>query len=243
MEINDRISSFFMDSVRAHALRFERPLAPTFENAIGIHVLIAFVAVAVGVFYGLRFALIVIVPVIGAPSARLGFVVLLTFAFLATQRWLVRLPMADIGLRPLAAWTRRERLYLAQVVPMASIVFIFVFRDHLMVLIDLHGTVGFLLFSVGTGLLWGMIQEFLYRGWLQTDLTRRFGPLIGLLAANLIFTFGPLHMDYLTDPNGVRWAGLGAVFGIGLVFGYIYRRSGNLWFPAVLHGLWPLNMT
>ncbi len=159
------------------------------------------------------------------------------------QRWYVRAPMADIGLRPLAAWKRRERLYLLQVVPTASIVFAFVFRDHLMALLEFHGIMGFALFSVATGLIWGAVQEFLYRGWLQSELTRRFGPLIGPLAANVVFTFGPLHLNYLTDPDGVRWAGLGAVFGIGLIFGFIYRRSGNLWIPAVLHGLWPLNMT
>ena len=37
--------------------------------------------------------------------------------------------------------------------------------------------------------------------------------------------------------------GLAAVFGIGLFFGIVYYRSGNLWIPAVLHGLWPPNMT
>lgn len=242
MESSDRSGSFLMDSVRAHALRFERPLAPTYGSGTGVRVLVAFLVVAVGVYYGLRIALVA-ASVIGTPAASLGFVVLLTLAFFAMQRWYVRAPMADIGLRPLAAWKRRERLYLLQVVPTASIVFAFVFRDHLMALLEFHGIMGFALFSVATGLIWGAVQEFLYRGWLQSELTRRFGPLIGLLAANVVFTFGPLHLNYLTDPDGVRWAGLGAVFGIGLIFGFIYRRSGNLWIPAVLHGLWPLNMT
>ena len=122
-------------------------------------------------------------------------------------------------------------------------VFAIVFRSHLLALLAKHGLAGFLLFSVLTGLLWGIVQEFLYRGWLQPELTRRFGATTGLLAANAAFTFGPLHLNYLIDPAGVRWGGLTAVFGIGLFFGLVYYRSGNLWIPAVLHGLWPPNMT
>jgi membrane protease YdiL (CAAX protease family) len=46
-----------------------------------------------------------------------------------------------------------------------------------------------------------------------------------------------------TGPAGVRWSGLAAIFGIGLVFGIVYARSGNVWIPAVMHGLWPPNMS
>jgi hypothetical protein len=102
---------------------------------------------------------------------------------------------------------------------------------------------GFVVFSALTGVLWGIVQELLYRGWLQTELTRRFGAVAGLLVATAVFAFGPLHLDYLVAPTGVRWPGLAAIFGVGLVFGLVYLRSGNLWIPAVLHGLWPLNMT
>ena len=81
------------------------------------------------------------------------------------------------------------------------------------------------------------------RGWLQSELTRRFGALAGLLIANAAITFGPLHFDYYVGMDVVYWGGLAAVFGVGLFFGLFYRRSGNLWIPAVLHGIWPLNMT
>src|SRR6202163_3513554 len=130
-----------------------------------------------------------------------------------------------------------------EVVPLVTVVFAIVFHRLLLALLELHGVAGFLLFSILTGLLWGMVQEFLYRGWLQTELTRRFGAIVGLLVANVAFTFGPLHLNYLIGPGGVRWGGLAAVFGIGLFFGIVYYRSGNLWIPAVLHGLWPPNMT
>jgi membrane protease YdiL (CAAX protease family) len=67
----------------------------------------------------------------------------------------------------------------------------------------------------------------------------------GVLIANLVFTFGPLHFNYfgLGTDAGPRWGMFGAIFVIGQFFGLVYQRSGNLWIPALLHGLWPLNMT
>lgn len=228
--------------MRAHALRFETPLAPTYGDTVGLRVLVAFLVVGVGMFFALRFVSDA-ADVRGAPIVNLGFVGALLAAFVVAQRAFVGLPMPGVGLRRWANWTRRERLYFFQVAPSAAVVFAIVFRDHLRALLEQHRLLGFLLFSVLTGLLWGMVQEFLYRGWLQTELTRRFGATAGLLAANAVFTFGPLHFNYLVGPAGMRWGGLVAVFGIGLFFGIVYRRSGNLWIPAVLHGVWPPNMT
>lgn len=242
MTRDSRSRSLLVDSALAHGLRFEAPLAPTYGNAVGIRVLVAFIAVAVGTF----FALPVLSTALGArglPVANLGFVAALLVAFVVAQRAFIRAPFAEVGLRRFADWTRRERLYLFQVVPLAAVAFAIVFREHLLALREQHGLAGFLLFPVLTGLAWGIVQELLYRGWLQTELTRRFGAAAGLLVANVAFTFGPLHLDYLVDPAGVRWGGLLAVFGIGLFFGWVYRRSGNVWIPAALHGLWPLNMT
>lgn len=242
MEQNRRPRSLLVDSVLAHLLRFEAPLAPAYGDAVGMRVLVAFLAVAVGVFFGLRVVLGAL-GMRGLPAANLCFVVALLGAFLLAQKALVRAPMADAGLRRFADWTRRERLYVFQVIPLAAMAFAIVFRGHLSALLAQHGPVGFVLFSVLTGLIWGFVQELLYRGWLQTELTRRFGAVAGLLVANLAFTLGPLHWDYLAGPAGVNWGGLAAVFGIGLFFGFVYRRSGNVWIPAVLHGLWPLNMS
>lgn len=242
MDRDSRPPPLLVDSFRAHTLQFGTPLAPAYDAAAGRRMLFAFLMVAVGLFFLLRFG----VGAIGLrtwPATNLVFVTALLAAFVAAQRYFVSRPMADVGLRAYSLWTRRERLYFLQVVPAATVMFTLVFRDHLAALIEQRGFAGFLLFSVLTGLVWGMVQEFLYRGWLQTELTRRYGAVIGLIAANIVFTFGPLHLDYLVDPGGVRWAGLAAVFGIGLLFGSIYQRSGNLWIPALLHGIWPLNMS
>jgi membrane protease YdiL (CAAX protease family) len=207
-----------------------------------MRVLLAFLGVGIGLFFALRL-LSDAAGMRGLPLANLGFVVALMAAFVVVQRCFIRMPMASIGLRSSAAWSRRERLYFFQVVPIAVLIFFVLFSDHLRALLARHEPAGFVLFSVVTGLLWGMVQEFLYRGWLQTELTRRFGAIAGLLVANLLFTFGPLHLNYLLAADGIRWGGLAAVFGIGLFFGIVYGRSGNLWIPAVMHGVWPPNMS
>lgn len=242
MERDGRHRSLLVDSALAHLLRFDAPLAPAYGDAVGRRMVVAFLAVGIGLFFALRFGLGAL-SVRGLPAANLCFVVALLGAFLVAQTAFVRAPMAAAGLRRFADWTRRERLYVFQVIPLAAVVFAIVFRGHLTALLEQRGPVGFVLFSVLTGLVWGFVQELLYRGWLQTELTRRFGAVAGLLAANVVFTLGPLHLDYLAGSGGVRWAGLLAVFGIGLFFGFLYRRSGNVWIPAVLHGLWPLNMS
>jgi uncharacterized protein len=234
-----RPRSFLVDSARAHAMLFESPLKPSYDEAVGGRVLAAFTAAGLGLFFVFRRALEVS-GWRGSLAGRAMFVLALLAAFVVLQRFWVRAPFAAVGLRRVADWTRLERLYLAQVVPMAAIGFSLVFRQHLRGLLEAHGAAG-LAPSVLTGLVWGAVQEFLYRGWLQTELTRRFGWVAGLSFANLVFTFGPLHADKYLG-GAIRWGELAAIFWIGLLFGLLYRRSGNLWIPALLHGLWPLNM-
>lgn len=222
-------------------MRFGRPLAPRHGDAAGLRLLAAFVVVGIGLPVALRLALGA-AGLRGSGAGNMAFVFAWLLAFVVAHRRFVRLPGAAVGLRRYAEWTVRERLYFSQVVPLVAVAFALLFRAHLQALLDRHGLAGFALFSILTGIAWGVAQELFYRGWLQTELTRRWGSLAGLLAANAAYAFGPLHFDYYGGPEGVRWAGLAAIFAIGLLFGFLYSRSGNLWLPAVMHGLWPLNM-
>ena len=88
-------------------------------------------------------------------------------------------------------------------------------------------------------LMWGFYQEFLYRGLLQTELVRRWGTLSGILVSNLIFTFGPLHAYHfaLARANPAHLWIFAATFSIGMFFAVLFKRSGNLWIVAFLHGL------
>ncbi|MBL0143741.1 MAG: CPBP family intramembrane metalloprotease [Betaproteobacteria bacterium] len=233
--------SFLVRSARAHMLMFESPLAPDYSNAVGRRILLSFLAVAIGAFSALKVAGRE-AGLLDTPIAKTSLVLALLVVFLVVHAAFVRAPFAAVGLRSRTSWSEGERLYLTQVAPLALIGFALVFKDHLLSLLNLHGYIGFLVFSVFTGLVWGVLQEFLYRGWLQTELTRRFGALGGLLVSNVAFTLGPLHTNLLFGSGVLNWWTIAAVFAIGLLFGIVYYRSGNLWIPAVLHGLWPLNM-
>jgi membrane protease YdiL (CAAX protease family) len=72
---------------------------------------------------------------------------------------------------------------------------------------------------------------------LQSELVRRCGAFIGILAANVLYTFGPLHSYYFASRSSLALPMFAGIFAIGLFFGVLFRRSGNLWIVAVLHGI------
>ena len=236
--------SVFSDLIAAHALRFERPERAPYDAAAGTRLLVAFVLVGLV----LHPALVGLARAAG--FAREGWawpaiVLMLILAVAVALRGFVRLGDGAIGLHRWEAWTPRERIYLCTVAPLAAAAFGIVFREHFVRLAESHGWMGVFALSVPTGVLWGMVQEFIYRGLLQTELVRRLGSISGVLLTNFVFTFGPLHLNHyaLGGDAGPRWGMFVAIFAIGLFFGVLYRRSGNLWIPALLHGIWPLNMS
>jgi uncharacterized protein len=232
------------DLIAAHLLRFERPMRGSYEPATGARLLLAFVLVG----WVLHPALLWVAGRFDHGQldwVRPAIVLTLLAGVVVAMVTLVRADRGTIGLHPWRAWTPRERIYLLTVVPLAVVAFSIVFREHFARLVAIHGWFGWLAVSVPVAFLWGVVQELIYRGLLQTELVRRLGSVAGVLLANLAFTFGPLHYRYfgIGTNHPPRWDMFGAIFGIGLLFGILYRRSGNLWIPAILHGLWPLNMT
>lgn len=234
----------FSDVIAAHMLRFERPERAPYDAAVGTRLLMAFALVGL-VLHPALGALARATGLAGEPWVGPAIVVTLLLAVAVVMRVVVRAGGGTIGLHRCGQWTPRERLYAWTVIPPVAVAFVIVFRERFAHLAAVHGMAGLLMVAVPTGLLWGMVQEFIYRGLLQTELTRRLGGTAGVLLANLVFTFGPLHLNYfgLGTDAGPQWGMFAAIFGIGLLFGIIYRRSGNLWVPAIMHGLWPLNMT
>ena len=234
----------FRELLAAHALFFERPERTPNLAATGRRLLLAFGAVGLVVHP----ALVALFRVAGLgtqPWTRPVIVVALLLLTLFLVLGVLRLDAAAVGLHGWQAWTRRERLYAWTVLPLAAGLFGVMFRDHFTHLAELHGWWRAIVLSLPTGLLWGAVQELIYRGLLQTALTQRLGGVAGVLLANLVFTFGPLHANYyrVGADAGPSWGMFAAIFAIGLFFGILYHRSGNLWLPAVMHGLWPLNMT
>jgi membrane protease YdiL (CAAX protease family) len=65
-------------------------------------------------------------------------------------------------------------------------------------------------------------EELLFRGYVQTRLTRTVGPAVGILISSVLFA--AVHMD---------WVHIIAVFPLGLFLGFVSWRSGSL-YPAML---------
>lgn len=149
------------------------------------------------------------------------------------------LGLSRLGLRPWSEWSRTEQFYSLQTIPLAILVFS-CFRSASLKALWMRTDLGEVaLFIFVPQMLWGSYQELLYRGILQTELVRRWGTLRGILASNLVFTFGPLHAYHVSAAreNPTHWWIFAAIFGIGLLFAILFRRSGNLALVGIMHGL------
>jgi uncharacterized protein len=157
--------------------------------------------------------------------------------------WLVtsfaRVPLSQLGLYSWFRWSKTEKFYFLQTIPLAIIIFSFFTSASLKVLWTRADLWEIALFNFVPRMIWGVYQEILYRGLLQTELVRRWGTRMGLLVGNLIFTFGPLHAYHFLTAQGNPshlWI-FAAIFSIGLLFAILYQRSGNLWIIGIMHGL------
>ena len=74
------------------------------------------------------------------------------------------------------------------------------------------------------------VRGLLYRGWSQSFL----GPLGAIVLSSALWAL--IHTQY-------QWYFLCQVFLVGLMFGYLRRRSGSTWLTVVAHGLFNLAVT
>lgn len=86
----------------------------------------------------------------------------------------------------------------------------------------------------------GFFREAFYRGYLQTTIQDRWGPLAGLalpaMAAGFIHLCGQLALGERCLNDILIEAGL-AVPALSLFLGYFFQRTRNLWGNSLLHGL------
>ncbi len=75
----------------------------------------------------------------------------------------------------------------------------------------------------------GVGEELLFRGVIQRDLTHAFGPAAGLVLASSVFCV--MHLV------GRSISELALVFSMGIIFGYLYYKTGSLTAPIVAHGV------
>jgi membrane protease YdiL (CAAX protease family) len=212
--------------LRGHVLLFDHKHAPRYDASAGLRLLwIAVVVemVRLGIlkwFYP-AVPLLVLIPIF------LG-VALLAIPIVARVRF------SQLGFRPWRQWSLTEKSYLVQVLVIANVVFPLVFAARLKAILSQPNALSIIAFVFVPYLFYGFYQEVVYRGMLQSELVRRWGTLAGILVANVLYTFGPLHWNHFTPVNVPMFA---SIFAIGLFFGILFHRSGNLWIVAVIHGI------
>lgn len=215
--------------LRGHFLLFDRPLVANHDASAGGRLLVTALGLEVVRLAAVKWLW---------PTIPLWLLLplLLGLALLAVPA-VAGVKLSHIGFRRWREWTRTEKSYFLQVVLIANIVFPLVFATPLRNRIAESGVASTLSGLVVPYLAFGFYQEVVYRGMVQLELGRRWGALAGILLANLLYTFGPLHWIYFSSPLAVAGPMFLAVFLIGLLFGVLYARSGNLWIVAVFHAI------
>jgi len=220
--------------LQGHVLRFDPAPRETYSPASGRRLLLT-----VALVDGLLGPRLHLSRFLGLPPvpAWLRVALLLTLV-LALVRWFASVRPAQIGLRAWTAWSLSEKTYFVQVFVLANVVFATLFAQPLAALAGNSALWASGAAVLETSLLWGFYQELVYGGLLQTELCRRWGAIVGILVANTLFTFGPLHFYHFLDRSPSAAAGMFAgIFAIGLFFAVLFERSNNLWMVGIFHGL------
>ena len=214
---------------RGHVLLFDKRSASPYDASVGTRLLLIAVVVE-------AFRLVVIRwPHLALP---LLILVLLPLACaLLLVRFAGRLRLSQIGLYPWREWHRVEKSYFVQLLIIANVVFSLVFAARLRLILAQPSVLSAVWNVFVPYLFFGFYQEVVYRGILQSELVRRWGAFVGILIANVFYTFGPLHWSYFSSRSSVAVPMFASIFAIGLFFGVLFRRSGNLWIVAVIHGI------
>lgn len=210
--------------LRGHFLLFDAKPRASYPPGTGLRLFIAFLALEAVI--GPRFHLLTWLG-LPQPAPWIRVAVLLALA-VALVKLFARIDLSAIGFIAWREWGVAEKSYFVQVIVIANVVFGLVVRDARFSVPDWAAV-------AAVNFLWGFYQELAYRGMLQTELTRRFGATAGVLLANTAYTFGPLHLYHFAGASPI--AMFAAIFAIGLYFGVLRQRSGNLWMPAVFHGI------
>ena len=88
------------------------------------------------------------------------------------------------------------------------------------------GVSGLILAVLGIGIAPPLGEEMVFRGFAFNCLRRRFGMATGLIGSALLFTL----------PHGYG-LGLVPVFALGLFMAWVYKNTGSLWVPILIHAV------
>ena len=223
---------------RGQLFLFDKPVGPSYSSQTGHKLLFVFL-----------FSEALVRPLLNAGARWLTIasrdwwpliqLTLLTGLACCLAIYFARVHLSQLGLYSWIRWSKTEKYYFLQIVPITIIVFSFMASADLKMLWTRHDLWKIAVFVFVPKMIWGFYQELLYRGIVQTELVRRWGTVVGILTSNLIFTFGPLH-DYhflLARRNPSHLWIFAGIFAIGLLFAIVFKRSGNLWIVGIMHGL------
>jgi uncharacterized protein len=214
--------------LRGHLLLFDGRAVPALDARAGLRLLFVAVLLEVARLVALA-SLYPGIPLwLLAPS-------LLLLALVAVPG-LAGLRLADLGLAPWRDWSLVEKSYLLQVIALVSIVFPLMLGLPSTSVAD-GGGITSLAGVFVTYLCFGFYQELVYRGMVQTELVRRWGAVAGILVANALYAFGPLHWRYFQSDPARAVPMFASILAIGLFFGALYHRSGNLWIVGSMHAI------
>jgi len=212
--------------LQGHILFFGKKPFPSWNASTGFRLLLIVVileAVRIGAIKWLfpTVPLLVLVP-------------LLLACALLLVRYVAGLNLSQIGFHPWQKWTAPEKSYFIQLLIIANVVFPLIFATRLQTILS-HPSAWRIMLNVFVPyFFFGFYQEVVYRGMLQSEVVRRWGALAGVLVSNALYTFGPLHWYYFFP---LRVPMFLSIFAIGLFFGILFKRSGNLWMVAIMHGI------
>jgi len=215
--------------LRGHVLLFDKRSAPVYDASTAARLLL--IAVVIEAFR------LVAVKWLYPALTLLILVLLLLAGALLLVRFAARLKFSQIGLYPWREWSPVEKSYFVQLLVIANVVFPFVFASRLRMIFAQPSALSTVWNVFVPYLFYGFYQEVVYRGILQTELVRRWGAFVGILIANILYTFGPLHSNYFWSRSSLALPMFASIFAMGVFFGALFRRSGNLWIVAVIHGI------
>ncbi|MEY2521429.1 MAG: protease family protein [Verrucomicrobiota bacterium] len=219
----------FLVHLAGHVLIFDRKESPGYDESTGMRLLL----VAIGIEALRRLAIRWLYP-----DVPLWILIpLFLVGALLLVRFVAGLRLSQIGLYPWREWSPVEKSYFIQLLVLANVVFSFVFASRLRLILAQPSALSIIWNGFVPYLFFGFYQEVVYRGMVQSELVRRWGAFAGILTANFLYTFGPLHWNYFWSRSAVAVPMFAAIFAIGLFFGVLFRRSGNLWIVAVMHGI------
>ncbi|APR07309.1 CAAX amino terminal protease self- immunity [Lentilactobacillus parabuchneri] len=90
----------------------------------------------------------------------------------------------------------------------------------------------------------GLIEEFLFRGFFMNFLMTRYGIVTANITQAILFQISHFPLYYLEGLSLMSWfINIINVFPLGLIFGWMFYRTKNLWPSTILHCVWDTGVT